>query len=273
MNRDVYKRNNLKVEGNLSARCCLVFGHGFGTDQTAWQAVKAAFAQDYKLVLYDNTGAGAAEAAYYDPQKYNTLQGYAGDLVEICRELELEGAVYIGHSASGMIGLLASVQAPRIFSKMVLIGASPRYLNDTDYIGGFSDADLDGLFEAMQIDYLSWASGFSRVAMQNEERPGLSTSFAQSLQSLRPDIALDVARTIFRSDFRSVLETVSLPVLLIQAQKDIAVPEEVAHYLNRHIKGSKLVLVDAEGHFPHISAPSEIIKAVTIFLNSGVDED
>jgi sigma-B regulation protein RsbQ len=266
MTVDIYKRNNIKIQGNLRSGKTIVFGHGFGTDQSAWDQIKSSFTQDYNVVLFDNTGEGGSDLDAYDPEKYQTLEGYADDLVEICKELHIKDAVFVGHSVSGMVGLLASLNEPGIFSKMVLIGASPRYLNDQNYTGGFTQSDLDSLYLSMRMSYLEWVRGFSRSAMANEDKPDLRRQFAQSLLSLRPDIALAVAKCIFQSDFRLILKWVESEVLILQAKKDIAVPAEVANYLQSKIKRSKTVFVDAEGHFPHISAPKEVVKAMRGFL-------
>lgn len=267
---NLHTRNNLHVEGNLDSDHTLVFGHGFGTDQTAWDVVKQAFSKDYKLVLYDNVGAGGSDFSAYSPAKYQTLNGYANDLVEICRTLNLVSPVFIGHSASAMVGLLALLNVPDLFSKVVLITPSPRYLNDAGYIGGFEQADLDALYASVESDYLEWTSGFSRLAMGNSHKPGLGEAFARTLRDLRPDIALHVIKSIFQSDLREVLPYINHEVLIVQSSQDIAVAPEVGPYLNKHLKNSTLVKINAEGHLPHISSPDEVIKAIGDFLSRPV---
>ncbi|MBS7566690.1 alpha/beta hydrolase [Mucilaginibacter sp. Bleaf8] len=266
MSNDILRRNNVHVEGNIERPETIVFAHGFGSDQTAWRGVKPAFESSYRLVLFDNAGAGQAAPLSYSPAKYRSLQGYALDLLEIANTLNLRNAIFVGHSVSAMIGLLSSISAHDVFSKLILIGASPRYLNDAGYCGGFSKQDLESLYTQMTDGYLQWASGFSKLAMANHHNPDLAASFSKSLSALRPDTALQVAKSIFESDFRSILPQVNREVLLIRSQTDTVVPEEVSIYLNQHIRNSRLVTVDAEGHFPHMSAPQEIIKAIREFI-------
>lgn len=265
MQADTLKRNNVTIKGSEN-KPTMIFAHGFGTDQTAWNKVSEAFADEYRLVLYDNVGAGKADPAAFSPNKYDTLHSYAADLVDICNTLNITNAIMVGHSVSGMISALASIKQPGLFSKMILVGASPRYLNDDGYHGGFSREDLDGLFAAMDNNYYAWVSGFAPAAMANADKPQLAESFAQSLSSIRPDIAQSVARVIFQSDHRDALDKVATDTLLLQTKVDIAVPQEVAEYLNKNIKNSTLKVVEAEGHFPHISAPGEIINAIKEYI-------
>jgi sigma-B regulation protein RsbQ len=268
MDATIQKKNNVSIEGNQNASETLIFAHGFGTDQTAWNEVKAAFAADYRLVLYDNVGAGKSDPNAYSPIKYNTLHTYADDLLGIIHELELTNVKVIAHSVSSMVTLLAAVKSPGLFAKVVLIGASPRYINDEEnnYTGGFTQPALDSMYETMKNNYFAWVSGFSAAAMGNPDHPELGESFARTLAAIRPDIALAVAKVIFESDVRSAVELLDKPTLLIQAQDDIAVPTAVAEYLHQHIRNSKITYINASGHFPHISAPQEVIKAIKAFI-------
>jgi len=262
------KKNNVSIEGNLDAIQTIIFAHGFGTDQTAWADVKKAFSSDYRLVLYDNVGAGKADPNAYSPIKYNTLSTYADDLIDIAEDLKLKDVIVIAHSVSSMITLIAAIKRPDYFSKLILIGASPRYLNEesTGYIGGFTQEALDNMYATMTTNYYAWVSGFSALAMGNPEQPELGERFAATLGAIRPDIALSVAKVIFESDVRKELGKLEHEVLLIQTQEDVAVPPPVPLYLNEHIPNSKLTYVQATGHFPHISAPDEVIRAVQSFL-------
>lgn len=260
------KKNNVTILNGNAGKQTIVFAHGFGTNQTAWQKVAPAFADNYRVVLYDNVGAGNSEPTAFSPNKYDTLRSYADDLLDICNELQIKDAIMVGHSASGMISLLAAIKNPTHFSKMVLIGASPRYLDDVGYIGGFTQQALNDLYDAMANNYYAWVSGFAPAIMANADRPQLSASFAQSLSAIRPDIAQSVARVIFQSDHRNDLPKLQIDTLLLQTQQDIAVPMEVAEYLNNNIKNSKLKVVNAEGHFPHMSAPDEIITAIKEYI-------
>lgn len=259
-------KNNVTVLDNGQYSDTIIFAHGFGTDQTAWSKVIPSFSDKYRVILYDNVGAGKSDPAAFSPNKYDSLHSYVNDLLDICRHLDIKDAIMVGHSVSGMISLLAGIQEPFRFKKMILIGASPRYLDDTGYRGGFSQEELEGLFQAMANNYYAWVSGFAQAAMGNPDKPQLAERFASTLSAIRPDIAQSVSRVIFTSDHRSDLVKADIDTLLLQTKQDIAVPMEVADYLNHHIKNSQLEVVDAEGHFPHISAPEQIVAAIKNYI-------
>jgi len=268
MNSAIQRKNNVSIEGNPDADQTIIFANGFGTDQTCWKKVKAAFEKDYKLVLFDTVGSGKADPEAYSPAKYSSLDAYADDLLAIMNDLKLVNTIVVAHSVSSMITLLAALKSPGLFLKVVFIGASPRYINDepNQYFGGFTQATLDQMYAAMTSNYYAWASGFSAVAMGNPEAPELGEDFARTLSAIRPDIALSVAKVIFESDIRKHLSELNVEVLLVQSHDDIAVPATVATYLNEHIIGSKLQFVNAKGHFPHISAPKQIIQIIKEFI-------
>lgn len=268
MNLAVVKKNNISIEGNLQSDKTIIFAHGFGNDQTAWNGVKQAFKDRYRLILYDNVGGGLSDPGAYSPIKYNTLNTYAQDLIDILKELDIKDSIIVAHSVSSMISLLAASAMPDAVSKLVFIGASPRYIDDPErnYIGGFTQESLDNMYEAMTANYFAWASGFSKMAMGNPDRPELGLYFADTLSSIRPDIALSVAKVIFQSDIRNNLADLDKEVLLLQAHDDIAVPDAVAQYLNTNIKNSNLHYLEATGHFPHICAPEEVIKHIQSFI-------
>jgi len=267
MTATIQRKNNVSIKGNIGADETLIFAHGFGTDQTAWDEVKKAFADDYRLILYDNVGAGKSDPNAYSTIKYNTLHTYADDLLAIIADLKLQNVKVIAHSVSSMITLLAAIKEPSYFTKLVFVGASPRYINDSEgYVGGFTQPALENMYETMTTNYYAWVSGFSSAAMGNPDQPELGAAFARTLGAIRPDIALAVAKVIFESDLRNELSKLRKPVLLIQAHDDIAVPKEVAEYLNENIQHSKLTYVNAKGHFPHISAPKEVIAAIKAYL-------
>lgn len=266
MNQSFLVKNNVSIEGNLDATETLIFAHGFGTDKTAWDTVKEAFKDEYKLVLYDNVGAGLSDPNEFSPLKYGNLGSYADDLLTIIKGLKLSNVTIIAHSVSSMISLLAAVKAPEYFSKLIMVGASPRYIDDVNYTGGFNQDALDSMYENMTNNYYAWVSGFSAAAMGNPDKPELGESFARTLSAIRPDIALSVAKVIFQSDIRTELTKLEKPTLLIQAEEDIAVPAAVAEYLHQNISNSSLKYVSAKGHFPHISAPGEVIGAIKAFL-------
>jgi sigma-B regulation protein RsbQ len=264
MARTSIQRNNARIVGQ--GKRTVVFSHGFGSDQTAWRHQEADLAEDRRLVLFDHVGAGRSDLAAYSPRRYQTLRSYAADLLELLAELDLEEVDYVGHSMGGMIGLLAALDEPERFRKMVFISASPRYLNDDGYRGGFEQKDIDALYEAMTGNYHAWASGFAGVAMGNPDRPELAQEFASTLCAIRPDIALAVSRLIFQSDHRADLPSLRVPTLILQTNNDVAVPREVGEYLAGHIPGAELEVIDAQGHLPHLSAPAAVTAAIRAFL-------
>ncbi|HEY9618820.1 MAG TPA: alpha/beta hydrolase [Crinalium sp.] len=263
MQSSVIKRNNVRFLGQGSQP--IIFAHGFGSDQTAWRHQVAAFEPFYRIILFDHVGAGQSDMTAYSPLRYSSLYSYAEDLLELCAELKLSQAILVGHSVSGMVSLLAALVDPSRFKQLFFVGASPRYLNDaeTGYIGGFEQSDLDALYAAMSSNYYAWASGFAPIAMGNPDRPELATEFANTLSAIRPDIAQAVARVIFQSDHRLELPKLTVPVVILQSDNDVAVPPEVGQYMAEHIPQSRLIRINAQGHLPHMSAPDEVTKTLT----------
>ena len=259
-------RNNVRVIGKLDATRTIVFVHGFGTDQEIWSEVSDAFLGEFRIVLLDHVGAGGSAPEAFIQSRYLNLRPYAADLIEVADALSLENLILVGHSAGAMIALLAANARPLLVSQLILIGASPRYLNDTGYHGGFSEADLSELYGLMVGGYKRWADQFAALAMGNPNRPQLARRLATSLKSLPPDHALTVLCSIFQSDYRSELPLVTSPTLIIQSKEDFAVPLEIAEYLHAQIRSSRLAVINATGHFPHLSAPDEVIKAVRTFI-------
>lgn len=266
MGSEALKRHNVSLTGNPDATRWMILVHGFGTDQSAWRYVAAAFAQDYRVVLLDNAGAGGADPTAFIQLRYLNLDQYAADLIEITEAVGARDAVLVGHSVGAIVGLLAAVARPELYSTLILIGASPRYLDEPGYRGGFSEADLEGLYAAVSTGYPEWAERYSASAMP-PERPDLARDFAASLRAIPPDHALTVLCSIFQSDHRADLARVRQPTLIIQSRDDIAVPIEVAQYIQHAIQGSELTVVEASGHFPHISAPGLVVAAMRSFLN------
>ncbi|QJW88453.1 alpha/beta hydrolase [Spirosoma taeanense] len=263
----VLLRNNVRVLGNEKADETLVFAHGFGNDQQAWAEVVPAFLDDYRIVLFDYVGANKQTVPYFNPRKYRKLQSFADDILDIIEELSLENITFIGHSVGGMSGILAAIQEPAWFSRLVLLNASPRYVNGDDYYGGFSQEVLNELFTQMESNFYAWASGFAPTIMANPDRPQLASAYAQTLSAMRPDVALSIAKMIFQSDHRTDVERVRHPTLLIQAKDDVAVPMEVCYYLEKHIPNAELSIIDTQGHHPHISDADKVIKAIKPFIN------
>lgn len=257
-------RNNVKINGNGSQP--MMFAHGFGCDQQSWQFITDAFADHYKIILFDYVGAGHSDLSAFDPEKYSSLEGYAQDVLDICEDLDLRNVIFVGHSVSSMIGILAADKNPEYFEKLILIGPSPRYLNDENYFGGFERKDLESLFEFMDSNYLGWSSTMAPAIMGNPERPELGQFLTTSFCTTDPDIARSFARATFFSDNREDLEKVSKPSLTLQCSNDIIASERVGEFVRQHTPGNTLYQMKATGHCPHISAPEETIKAIKEFL-------
>jgi len=257
-------RNNVKINGNGSQP--MMFAHGFGCDQQSWQFITDAFADHYKIILFDYVGAGHSDLSAFDPEKYSSLEGYAQDVLDICEDLDLRNVIFVGHSVSSMIGILAANKNPEYFEKLILIGPSPRYLNDENYFGGFERKDLESLFEFMDSNYLGWSSTMAPAIMGNPERPELGQFLTTSFCTTDPDIARSFARATFFSDNREDLEKVSKPSLTLQCSNDIIASERVGEFVRQHTPGNTLYQMKATGHCPHISAPEETIKAIKEFL-------
>lgn len=245
----------------------LVLGHGFGCDQTMWSRASALLAEDYRVVLFDLVGAGRADPLAYDPVRHGSLHGHATDLVELLEALALTPVVFVGHSASAMVGVLAAAERPDLFAGLVLLGGSPRYLEAEGYHGGFSRADVEGLLEAMESNYLAWSQSLAPAVMGHPERPELAAELQASFARAERSIALDFARAIFLSDHRAALAQVRTPTLVVQSREDPMVPEAVGEYLHAHIPGSRYVLLESTGHFPHVSSPGATVAAVRAFLD------
>lgn len=260
----VLKRNNVTVSGQ--GQRPMVFAHGFGCDQNMWRHVAPAFEQDFKTVLFDHVGAGGSELSAYSREKYTSLDGYADDLLEICRELDLHDTVFVGHSVSSMIGVLAAVKAPELFEALVLIGPSPRYIDDVDYVGGFSADQIDELLEFLDSNHLGWSAAMAPAVMGNPDRPELGEELTNSFCRTDPEIAKLFARTTFTSDNRADLPKVRTRSLVLQCSEDIIAPASVGDYVARHLPNSRLVTMRATGHCPNLSAPQETIAAIRDFL-------
>lgn len=246
----------------------MLFAHGFGCDQNMWRYVAPAFADRYQVVLFDHVGAGSTDPTSYDPERHDSLQGYAEDVVEICDALGLRDVVFVGHSVSAMIGVLAHVARPDLFAALVLVGPSPRYINDEGYVGGFDRPDIEELLGSLESNYLGWSSAMAPVIMGNGDRPELGQELTASFCRTDPEIARQFARVTFLSDNRKDLGAVSVPTLVLQCRDDVIAPMEVGGYVHDAIPGSVLTVLEATGHCPNLSAPDETTAAIEEFLST-----
>jgi sigma-B regulation protein RsbQ len=247
----------------------MVFAHGFGCDQNMWRHVAPQFEDRYRVVLFDYVGAGGARVAY-DADRYSTLDGYADDVLRICRDLDLQDVVFVGHSVSAMIGALAERREPDRFAALVMVGPSPRYIDDEDYHGGFGPADIEGLLDSLASNYLGWSAAMAPAIMGNPEHPELGEELRASFCTVDPVIAEGFARATFLSDNRDDLREVQAPTLVLQSREDVIAPPAVGQYVADHLQAGTLVVLDATGHCPHLSAPGAVVDAMNHFLKTKV---
>jgi sigma-B regulation protein RsbQ len=267
MNDNILARNNVKVFGDGTQP--MIFAHGFGCDQNMWRFITPAFEDEYRIVLFDYVGAGRSDLDAYDPDRYSRLEGYADDLLEICEALDLRDAILVGHSVSSMIAVLAANREPRRFARLILVGPSPRYINDPpDYVGGFERSDIEGLLEMMDRNYIGWANFLAPTIMKNPDRPELEAELTESFCSTDPVIARRFAEATFFADNRADLAAVRVPSLILQCSDDLIAPREVGEYMHRQLAGSTLRIMKATGHCPHMSHPEETIQLIEEYLTT-----
>ncbi len=259
-------RNNVREYGKGTTP--MLFAHGFGCDQGMWRYVAPAFEQDHRVILFDHVGAGASDTACYSREKYGTLAGYADDIIEICTDLGLRKVVFVGHSVSSMIGVLAAIKAPHIFDRLILVAPSPRYIHDVGYQSAFTQKDIEGLLELMDANFMAWSSIVTPTIMGNPDRPELSSELNGSFCRTDHAIASHFARVTFLSDNRRDLAKLSCPSLILQCSQDAIAPDSVGEYLHEQLAQSALVRMKATGHCPNLSAPEETISAIRSYLNS-----
>ncbi|WP_405659019.1 alpha/beta hydrolase [Streptomyces sp. NBC_01166] len=262
---DVRRRNRVRVTGRKSGPVVML-AHGFGCDQNLWRLVAPALEERFQVVLFDHVGAGRSDASAWSAERYSTLDGYAQDVIGICQELNLGPVTFVGHSVSSMIGVLAAVQEPGLFEKLVLLTPSPSYIDDGDYRGGFSEQDIDELLESLDSNYLGWSATMAPVIMGNPERPELGEELTNSFCRTDPEIARVFARATFLSDNRADLPEVTVPTLVAESARDTIAPREVGAFVHAQIPGSELVTLDSTGHCPQLSAPEETAEAIIAFV-------
>jgi sigma-B regulation protein RsbQ len=261
----VVERNNVVIRGAADG-VPLLFAHGFGCDQHAWDGVAPAFEDDHAVILFDAVGAGDSQLAAYDPERYGTLEGYADDVIEIIDALGLADVVFVGHSVAAMVGVLAAIRRPDAFRQLVLVAPSPRYLNDEGYEGGFERADIDELLESLGSNFLAWAHAMAPVIAGDPERPEAGERLTSSFCRTDPAIAEHFARVTFLSDNRADLDRVPVPSLVLQCRSDVLAPDSVGDFVQRRIPQARLIRLEATGHTPNLSAPQEVVAAIRSVL-------
>ena len=266
MKQDILVRNNVTVSGRGTQP--MLFAHGFGCDQNMWRYIAKEFEADYRVVLFDYVGSGQSDLAAYDAKRYSTLEGYARDILDVVRALDLREIIFVGHSVSGMIGVLAANEEPDRFEQLILIGPSPRYINDGPYVGGFEKKDIDGLFEMMDRNFIGWANFLAPAIMKNADRPELGEELTESFCSTDPVIARNFAEATFLADDRADLARVTVPSLILQCSDDMVAPGQVGEYVHGQLAGSTLRVMKATGHCPHMSHPEETVALIKDYLQS-----
>ncbi|HYG04493.1 MAG TPA: alpha/beta hydrolase [Chryseosolibacter sp.] len=264
MKEKVITRNNVNTWGK--GYRTMVLAHGFGCDQNMWRFVTPAFENDFKIVVFDYVGAGKSDVGAYNSQRYADLNGYAQDVLDVCEALQLSNVIFVGHSVSSVIGILAALKKPNYFSHLIMIGPSPCYINHDGYVGGFNRKDIDELLNTMDSNYIGWANFLAPAIMKNPERPELSHELTESFCSTDPKIARQFAEATFLSDNRKDLGKVNTPSLIMQCSDDLIAPFEVGDYLHANMKNSKLKILKATGHCPHMSHPEETIAVIREYL-------
>ncbi|KAL3526854.1 hypothetical protein ACH5RR_011510 [Cinchona calisaya] len=268
----VEEAHNVKVLG--SGEKAIILGHGFGTDQSVWKHLVPHLVDEYRVVLYDNMGAGPTNPDYFDFERYSSLEGYAYDLLAILEELQLHSCIFVGHSLSSMTGAIASILRPDLFDKLIMISASPRFINTDDYYGGFEKEDIDQLCNAIEENYKSWITGFAPLVVGGDMDSVAVQEFSRTLFNMRPDIALSVFRTIFTFDLRHFLSRVTVPCHIIQSTKDLAIPVTVSEYLHRNLGGKSVVeVIPTEGHLPQLSAPDITVPVILRHIRNDIADE
>ena len=267
MAANVLERNNVTVAGNPQGRT-MVFAHGFGCDQHMWRFVVPAFEDEYRIVLFDYVGAGGSDVGAYDDTRYSSIDGYALDVIEVLDALEARDAVFVGHSVSAMVGVRAAIQRPDLVTMLVLIGPSPRYIDEGDYVGGFTEDDIEGLLQSLDSNYLGWSASMAPVIMANGDRPELGAELTSSFCRTDPEIQKKFARVTFLSDHRADLGEVRVPTLVLQCSDDVIAPDAVGRFVHEQVVGSTFRQLHAVGHCPNLSAPDETVEAIKAFLDA-----
>ncbi|UKT62983.1 alpha/beta fold hydrolase [Pedobacter mucosus] len=260
----ILQKNNVHIKGKGTSP--MMFAHGFGCDQNMWRFITSSFEETHKLILFDHVGAGRSDLSAYDPLKYGELDGYVEDILDIAKSLDLKDVIFVGHSVSAIMGIMAAEKAPHLFKSLILVAPSPSYINDGDYIGGFSRMEIEELLQSLDNNHLGWSMTMAPLIMANLERAELSEELTNSFCSTDPTIAREFARVTFLTDSREVLHKCNTSSLILQCSDDIIAPVEVGRFMHSQLADSQLIILDATGHCPHLSAPEETVSAIRNFL-------
>lgn len=266
MNNDIVARNHINRFGHGNQS--IIFAHGYGCDQNMWRFITPAFEKNFDIILFDHVGSGKSDENHYDFIKYNSLDGYAGDVIEMVEKLKLKRVIFVGHSVSSMIGLLAAAKRPDLFKSLVMIGPSPCYINKVDYYGGFTKEDIDELVETLESNYLGWSSLITPVIAGNPDKPEFAKELHNSFCQMNPNIAKHFAKVTFLGDNRIDLGRLSTPTLVIQCHPDSIAPVKVGEYVWKNLQNGTYTQLDASGHCPHLTAPEQTIKAIKTYLET-----
>jgi sigma-B regulation protein RsbQ len=261
---DIVQMFNINILGQGDRP--ILFAHGYGCDQNMFRFLYPYFENDYKIILFDYIGAGNSDISAYSAEKYSSLKAYAEDVLLICNSLQLQDVIFVGHSVSAMIGALASIDSPELFSDLIMIGPSPRYIDESGYKGGFAESSIEELLETLDSNYLGWSQAMAPVIMGNSDRPELGKELSNSFCSTDPEIAKNFARVTFLSDNRKDLARITVPSLILQMKQDVIAPVEVGEYTAKSIPNSTLKILNATGHCPNLSAPKETAEAIIEYL-------
>lgn len=259
--RQVAIRNNVRIRGEGDE--VLLFAHGFGCDQTIWNQVIDDLKGDYRIVTFDYVGCGDSDFGRYINQRYESLDGYARDLIDVVETIDADSMTLIGHSVSGSIACLAYPSIKHKVKRMIMLNPSPRYIHDPpEYQSGFSKEDVDELMVLMEQNFFGWAQYLSPQVMENADRPSLAKTLEKYFTAGDAQLTRNFAKATFYSDVRDTLEKIDCPVDILQAHADIVVPLNVSEYMAQKLPNATMHVLDAKGHYPQLSAPQLIAEHI-----------
>lgn len=267
IDRDIITRNNVKIIG--AGKQVMLMAHGFGCNQQMWRFLIPELSEHYKIVLFDYVGSGESNLAAYSKQKYADLDGYAQDIIDICNTLDLQDVILVGHSVSGIIGLIAAQKIPHRIHSMVMVCPSPCFLNiPPDYFGGFDKEDLSELIDLMDKNYIGWAQYLAPLVTGRTEQDIVTSELTDSFCSTNPVTAKTFAKATFFSDHRALLPLNSHPTLLLQSETDALASLFIGQYMESNMPKSCLQVIAAKGHCLHMTHPRQLAENILSFMAS-----